>query len=63
MSYTVEDYLRETRQQVLNSLTLEEIVKERSQEEVVKVFTSPEVVKALPIEVIEEYLNKAKQKQ
>jgi hypothetical protein len=27
MSYTVEDYLRETRQQVLNSLTLEEILR------------------------------------
>jgi hypothetical protein len=61
MSYTVEDYLRETRQQVLNSLTLEEIVKKGSQEEVVKAF--PTLVKAVPIEVIEEYLIKAKQKQ
>jgi hypothetical protein len=63
MSYTVEDYLRETREQVLNSLTLEEIVKKRSQEEVVKAFTSPDVLKSLPIEVIEEYLSKVKQKQ
>ncbi|OAD20535.1 hypothetical protein THIOM_003756 [Candidatus Thiomargarita nelsonii] len=63
MSYTIEDYLRETEQRVLNSFTLEEIVKKRSREEVVKAFTSQEVLKSLPIEVIEEYLSKVKQKQ
>jgi len=63
MSYTVEDYLRETREQVLNSLTLEEILRGRSPEEIVKAFPQQELVKALPIEVIEEYLSKAKQKQ
>lgn len=72
MSYTIEDYLRENKQHVLNSSSLEEILKGRSPEdvvkalpmqEVVKALPTQELVKALPLEVIEEYLNKLKQKQ
>jgi hypothetical protein len=63
MSYTVEDYLRETRQELLNSLTLEEILKGHSPQELVKAFPVKELVKAIPLEVIEEHLAEIKQKQ
>jgi hypothetical protein len=73
MSYTVEDYLRETRQELLNSLTLEEILKGRSPQELVKAFSkalpTDEMEKSLPkevlkaVDVIEEYLTEFKHKQ
>ncbi len=70
MFYSVENDMKDTQKKMLKLLTLEEILSERPQEEVVKAFTSPKVLQAIPasellkympIEVIEEYLNKAKQ--
>jgi hypothetical protein len=72
MSYTIEDYLRETRQEVLNSLTLEEklnslTLEEKlsgiSPQEVAKAFPVEELIKAIPLNEVEKCLTKIKQKQ
>ncbi|EDN70357.1 hypothetical protein BGP_3462 [Beggiatoa sp. PS] len=63
MSYTIEDYIKETQQQVLNSLTPEERLKGIPVQEVAKALPVKELVKAIPLDVIEEHLMNVKSKQ
>jgi hypothetical protein len=59
MSYTIEDYLRETRQELLNSLTLEERLSGVPPQDLVntfsKVLSSQEVVKSLSKEALKAF--------
>ncbi len=67
MPYTVEDYRRELKRNVLNSMTtdeiLDEILKKISMEQRLTGFSAEKLLKKLPTDDIEAYLKKLRKKQ